>query len=72
MSLAIPVSPVFDRLFFQAARQPRRFHPRRGAPPPRVLEKPADHPVLFLGGFLFAISLAVIGLWQAMGLLLPF
>ena len=63
---------------FQAAGSPPpRPLPRRkfphGAPPyprPRV-EARADHPVLFMGGFLLVTSLAVIGLWQGLGLLLP-
>ena len=50
---------------------PRREFSRKArplGPPPRA---PADHSLLFLGGFFLAISLAVIGLWQGLGLLLP-
>ena len=50
----------------------RREFPRKasGSRPPRAKAR-TDHPVLFMGGFLLATSLAVIGLWQGLGLLLP-
>ena len=52
---------------------PRREFPRkahRSGPPP-LAQSSSDHPVLFMGGLLLATSLAVIGLWQGLGLLLP-
>jgi hypothetical protein len=69
-------SPAFDAFCFKpldipGRPLPRREHPRKTpAPGPRAAVPP-DHPVLFLGGFLLATSLAVIGLWQGLGLLLP-
>ena len=50
---------------------PRRELPRKPGTTPPPAKPPADHPVLFMGGFLIAIGLAVIGLWQGLGLLLP-
>ena len=56
---------------------PPRPFPRRELPPRASGSKPphaearAEHPVLFMSGFLLATSLAVIGLWQGLGLLLP-
>ena len=65
-------SPAILAFQFERFEAPRRPSPRGGRPPARVRFRPrSDHPVLFLGGFLFALSLAVIGLWQALGLLLP-
>ena len=73
-------APVFNAAFFapisgdfSGRRLPRRELPRgthRPGPPARAAVAP-DHPVLFMGGFLLAVSFAVIGLWQGMGLLLP-
>ena len=64
-------SPAIHAFQFENFEQ-RRPRPRGGRPPSRAAARPApDHPVLFLGGFLFTVSLAVIGLWQALGLLLP-
>ena len=61
---------------FQAAHFPpprplrRREFPRKAPPGPGPRAR-AEHPVLFMGGFLLATSLAVIGLWRGLGLLLP-
>jgi hypothetical protein len=63
-------SPAIHVFPFESFDRPRRRAPRGGRPPARNVARP-DHPVLFLGGFLFTVSLAVIGLWQALGLLLP-
>jgi hypothetical protein len=63
-------SPAILAFQFESFDQPRRRAPRGGRPPAQSAARP-DHPVLFLGGFLFTVSLAVIGLWQALGLLLP-
>jgi hypothetical protein len=52
---------------------PRREFPRKapaGSRPTRA-DTRASHPVLFMSGFLLVTSLAVIGLWQGLGLLLP-
>ena len=67
-------APAIHAFQFQSFDHlPRRGRaPRGGRPPVRAAHRPtSDHPFLFLGGFLFAVSLAVIGLWQALGLLLP-
>jgi hypothetical protein len=57
---------------FDASHFSRRERPRNapGSKPPRAQSR-AGHPVLFMGGFLLVTSLAVIGLWQGLGLLLP-
>ena len=57
------------------ARQWAAYHglaaPRK--PSRRGWDRHADaHPILFLGGFLAAVTVAVIGLWMLMGWLLPF
>jgi hypothetical protein len=72
MSFSPTLSP-FQAIDFPSPRLPRRQFPERAprsGPPPRAAV-PADHPVRFMGTFLLATSLAVIGLWQGMGLLLP-
>jgi hypothetical protein len=65
-------STAIDASYFLAPGEFRRHTPRRGAPPPRSrARETSDHPVLFMGGLLFALSATVIILWPAMGLLLP-
>jgi hypothetical protein len=65
-------STTFNASHFLAPSESRRYVPRRGAPPPRLRAREAsNHPVLFMGGLLFAISATVIVLWSAMGWLLP-
>lgn len=69
-------SPALDAFYFKPLDIPGRPFPRRELPrkargsAPRAATR-SDHPVLFMGGFLLATSLAVIGLWQGLGLLLP-
>jgi hypothetical protein len=68
-----PAPYAFQAVDFPPPRPlPRREFPRKAPSfrPPRA-EARADHPILFMGGFLLATSLAVIGLWQGLGLLLP-
>jgi len=73
---AMSFSPAFDAFCFKPLDIPGRPFPRRELPrrtrgsAPRVVVR-SDHPVLFMSGFLLATSLAVIGLWQGLGLLLP-
>ncbi|HXS07400.1 MAG TPA: hypothetical protein VN723_11465 [Rhizomicrobium sp.] len=71
-------SPALDAFCFKpldipGRRFPRRELPRRtrGSMPPARAAARSDHPVLFMSGLLLATSLAVIGLWQGLGLLLP-
>lgn len=67
-----PALYAFQAFDFQPRPLPRREFPKKapGSKPPRI-QPHADHPALFMGGFLLATSLAVIGLWQGLGLLLP-
>ena len=70
-SPALHAFQAFDLAFPEPL--PRRNFPRkapRSGPPARV-KTSSDHPVLFMSGFLLATSLAVIGLLQGLGLLLP-
>jgi len=67
-----PAIYAFQAFDFQPRPLPRREFSRKapGSRPPHAKAR-ADHPVLFMGGFLLVTSLAVIGLWQGLGLLLP-
>ena len=72
MSFSLPIS-AFQALDVPPSRFPRRELPKRAprsGSPARTTAR-TDHPILFMGGFLLAISLGVIGLWQGLGLLLP-
>ena len=68
-------SPAYSISPFQGVEVPRPDRPRKPPhrPPTRIAVHRAsgDHPVLFLGGFFLAVGVAVIGLWQGLGLLLP-
>jgi hypothetical protein len=68
-----PAIYAFQAIDFPSPRPlPRREFPRKAPPGPAPHTRSrAEHPVLFMGGFLLAISLVVIGLWQGLGLLLP-
>ena len=66
-----PALHAFQALDFPGRRFPGPPGKRPGSGPPPGATARADRPVLFMGGFLLATSLAVIGLWQGLGLLLP-
>ena len=64
--------PVPHTFHFQASAPPwPRKSPGRPPGPVGARRDNAEHPVLFLGGFFLAVAIAVIGLWQGLGLLLP-
>ena len=67
-----PALHAFRALDFPVPRSfPRRGFSRKGRPSGSQPAARADNPVLFMAGSLLAIGLAVIPLWQGLGLLLP-
>ena len=66
MSFSLRAFQALDLPPFPRRELPRKSSPLRPRPSAR-----AAHPYLSWGAFFLTIGLAVIGLWQGLGLLLP-